>query len=374
MTIEERKYWSSPYLRMLSSPLRQCILTGRFFPNDFLIRLSIHTIPLSHYPPGYKPSATTKPQTFLPDGLQHTKYTARKSGKAVYIPCTRFSITMLSDRSVKRRKAFGVLVHHYLGEQVAHLLRLRVLQEIELLVERLEGRQGRQATKEPSPRIIRRLTQTELASIRSTQTIPYPGALAVLIVPPLQKDPETGLRPAPNMSARPPPAIRNATSTSPENTSTAGTLSKMWELYPTSSQSESSPANTADPTTAILPTEKVPLYNGVIMFPERGQRAALEGLLRRLSAVERRASQGVSTAERANANDVEQDDESQSKKQKSKSSHAFLISSTSETVVRGDMVGVAIALWRLRMFEDVNGEDIESQNLEGGWERTERRV
>lgn len=331
---------------MLASPLRQCILTSRFLPNgafpslhrgpllisaDFLIRLATQRLPKSHRPSDWKrPSA---PLTLLPDGLQHTKFTARRSGKAHYIPCTRRALALLADPSVKRRAANHVPVHPFLADHIAHLLRLRVLQELEILADTL------QATKRaPSTPLLRRLTRAELDTIRTTQCIPHPGALAVLIVPPLQKDPATGLRPAPNMSPAPPPPD---SAPPPKNPLTLPAC----RLYPT--RPSQWPDDAGD---GIVPEERIPLYNGVVMFPERGQRAALEALLRRLLQLERDARK-AETAQPGG-----------------KTSHAFLLCSDDESVLRGDTTGVAVALWRLRMFDDT-GEDLQTQSV-GGWEWT----
>ncbi|KAH0587302.1 hypothetical protein J132_09478 [Termitomyces sp. J132] len=386
MTLEERKFWSSPYLRMIASPLRQCIITSRFLPNDFLIRLAIQRIPKSHYPSKWKrPNA---PQTLLPDGLQHTKFTVRRSDKAHYVPCTRTSIALLAEPSVKRRAAHGVLVHPLLAEQIAHLLRLRVLQELEVLIDNLEAAAHKSLHRKPAtskpktpitnpapvPRLLRRLTHSELHTIRTTQTIPHPGALAVLIVPPLQKDSVTGLRPAPNMSPAPPPP--------PTSEPTKPLTLPACVLYPTQ-------PDAWDEEGGTLPQEKVPLYNGVVMFPERGQRAALEGLLRRVLEIEWRADQGCICAdagkggknggEEKDGEQKEEEEEAEEgkdmpkkSKSKSKPSHAFLLYSDEESVLRGDTVGIAIALWRLRMFED-KGEDVETQRV-GGWEWTKKRT
>ncbi|KAG6890881.1 hypothetical protein C0995_000838 [Termitomyces sp. Mi166 len=375
-------------LRMIASPLRQCVITGRFFPNgalthplstifvltpdtDFLIRLAVQRIPRSHCPPNWK--RPDVPQTLLPDGLQHTKFTVRRSGKAHYVPCTRTAIALLSDSSIRRRNAYNVPVHPLLAEHIAHLLRLRVLQELEVLADNLEAPTHKKPPPPTGPRLLRRLTHAELHTIRTTQTIPHPGALAVLIVPPLQKDPATGLRPAPNMSPAPPPST---TAPHPKNPVTMpGCV-----LYPTR------PEVWADSEgDGLVPLERVPLYNGVVMFPERGQRAALEALLRRVLEIEWKAGHKHAHPVREEGKVVENGEEEEGggeegegkgslkKKTKTKTSPAFLLCSDEKSVLRGDTVGVAIALWRLRMFEDIKGEDLETQSV-NGWEWTRRKT
>ncbi|KAG6817193.1 hypothetical protein H0H87_011551 [Tephrocybe sp. NHM501043] len=370
MTREERRFWSSPYLRMIASPLRQCLVSHRFLPTDFLIRLAIHRIPPTHYPNGWK--RPEPPQTFLPDGLQHTKFTARRSGKAHYVVCSRRAIALLADPAVKRRTAFGVPVHPLLADQIAHLLRLRVLQELELLADHLERPpsthrpRAEKDNKEPqrATRLVRRLTNTEWQHIRDTETIPHPGALAVLVVPPLQKDRATGLRPEPNMlAAPPPPASDHAALTARRSASTPPCV-----LYPVRAATEAEWDENAGQ--GVVPRERVPLYHGSVMFPDRGQRAAMHASLLRLLRAEWNAGyvheRGAEKAEgngngNGNRNGVGKD----------KPSHAFLVSSNAETVLRGDTAPLAIALWRLRMFEDP-GEDIASEST-GGWEWTGTR-
>ncbi|KAG6855003.1 hypothetical protein C0991_005932 [Blastosporella zonata] len=349
MTTEERQFWSSPYLRMLASPLRQCVTTFRFLPTDFLVRLAINRIPATHYPKAWKrPEA---PQTFIPDGLQHTKFTARRSGKAHYTLCSRHAINHLSDPSTKRRAAHSVQAHPFLADHVAHLLRLRVLQELELLADHLDASNSKSKSK---PRLLRRLTLSEWRIIVETGTIPHPGALAVLVVPPLQKDRITRLRPMPNMSAAPPPPD---TLPPPKNP----VVTPPCVLYPVRDAQWG-----RDVGEGVLPEERVPLYSGPVLFPERGQRAALHALLLRLLTIEHNSGRvHVHTKEGGKA-------EKQDDNDKSKPSHAFLLSSDAETVLRGDTAAVAIALWRLRMFEDP-GEDMTSESAATGWEWTRRQ-
>ena len=90
---------------------------------------------------------------------------------------------------------------------------------------------------------------------------------------------------------------------------------------------------------SLLPKLGIPLYNGLTAFPNRSQRAALFALLTRLLGYERkmRYSAGVLPSFPAG--------------EQSKASHAFLLCSNADNSKRGDAAAVAIALWRLRMFE-----------------------
>ena len=107
----------------------------------------------------------------------------------------------------------------------------------------------------------------------------------------------------------------------------------------------------------VVTPMKVPLYNGVSLFPSRTQRVALHEWLCKLLMIERRArwrQHGpASTSEPDNNRSVTQ-------KPNRFASPAFLLLSGAETVLRADTVPLAIALWRLRMWDE-----------DGSWERGE---
>jgi hypothetical protein len=239
-------------------------------------------------------------------------------------------------------------VYDTLSDQIAHLLRLRVLQELDVLLDRL--------SQCPSSRFnapaIRKLSREEWSYIQKSGTIPYENAVAVLVVPPLNQHPETKVRPRGSMSPMPPPS----------------------DDFPT-------PKRTQLPLSVLMPTSKieqhgvdvqehaphrVPLYNGVPLFSDRSQRAELHRLLGRLVAHEANLKYEKDTAGARAASGLSQNDTSHSSKPKSKSSHAYLLCSDANIVRRADVVPVAIALWRLRMFE---GEDWQDS---GGWYKRRR--
>jgi hypothetical protein len=194
-------------------------------------------------------------------------------------------------------------------------------------------------------KIIRRLTQQEWKSIRSTGIIPYPNAVAILVVPPLNRNPISKTRPEGSMSASPlvgqPPSPVNP----PPPLST---------LHPTTTLE-----NVNDNT---LPQARIPLYNGVSLFPARPQRAALYDLLIRLLDIEKRSryrtpssTKTLKTADGASDRDR-------------KGSHAFLLCSDAEISKRADVAAVAIALWRVRMFEGGGWSDASEDS--NGWVKT----
>ncbi|OBZ76184.1 hypothetical protein A0H81_03965 [Grifola frondosa] len=101
----------------------------------------------------------------------------------------------------------------------------------------------------------------------------------------------------------------------------------------------------------LLPHSKVPLYNGVALFPSRPQRAALHSALLRILDLEYQKAPKDKKAERGHG--------------EQKGSHAFLLCSDAATVLRVDTVPLAIALWRVRMWEGGGRED--SADPTGGW-------
>lgn len=262
----------------------------------------------------------------IPDGLQHPKFTPRRAHRAGYMLCNREAVCLLTERAAYKRVGHFLFVHALFAEQTAHLLRLRVLQELELLADKMESLLGKPRAVYNS-KIIRRLTLREWKSIHETGVIPFPDAVAVLVVPPLNRDPITKLRPEGSMSAA--PLVQHERPTP--------LLPPLSTLHPTTSQA------------------RVPYYNGISLFPAREQRAALHALLLRLLTIERKTRHRFSFSP-GTRKATDKDDDSH------KPSHAFLLCSNAEIIKRADVAAVAIALWRVRMFEG------------GGWDDEDNRA
>lgn len=227
-----------------------------------------------------------------------------------------------------------MLLHRQLAQQTGHLLRLRVLQEIELLADRVRCRpEG--AYERP---ILRRLTRTELKHIKDTGVIPYPSAVALLIVPPLNKDPRTKQRPQPNRTGYPDSQGAHSIPIAPRF--------PLSQLY----SAGASPSSTED-AVPKHPHPQIPLYNGASLFPSRPQRAALHISLGNLLSVERCARHRSQLRPTPAAKDTTYDGRALGDQ---KASHAYLLCSDAETLLRADAVPLAIALWRVRMWEDVD--------------------
>lgn len=226
-----------------------------------------------------------------------------------------------------------------LPDYISHLLRLRILQELELLAERLQAcPQG----AEESP-LLRRLTRNEFSAIRAGEPLEDPDAVAVLAVPSLNRDPATKTRPVPDTSPLPPkmsymevhPMARNGDPLP---------LSTMFCAVSPNAVSLKDHEGSPD----VITPMKVPLYNGVALFPSKPQRAALHERLCKVLMVERRArwrQHGpISTTDSGGGRPT-------MRRPNEVWSPAFLLRSGAETVLRADSVPLAIALWRLRMWE-----------------------
>ncbi|KAF8504216.1 hypothetical protein JB92DRAFT_2738255 [Gautieria morchelliformis] len=325
MTDGECDWWSNPYLRMLASPLRQCIVTEKQLPADFMVRLA--ALELS----GPRLSRTIT--ALLPDGVEHSRFRRHNSGKGYYIACRKESIDELVSRSsYKRIPAPSKLqVHSLLATQIGHQLRLKVLQELELLAESL--RCAPQESRENT--ILRRLTRTEWVEVKTTGRISQSGAVAVLVVPPINKRTLYESHKAQSSRVLPtlPPLSILHQGQVPESTYTGS-----------------------------LPTQQVPYYNGLSLFPSACLRLRLYKALQMVLLVERRARwrqnipSQVSNCSPSYSNN---------KSRGEKSSHAYLLRSDRNTVRRTDSARLAIALWRIRMWE---GQGWEAElGSYGGW-------
>ena len=182
----------------------------------------------------------------------------------------------------------------------------------------------------------------------------------MLIVPPANRDSKTKERMKPHSSAEPEPMLgneRDAPTPPPKRP-----LPPMSVLLPTS------PLRTHENDARELPdlvsSPRVPLYNGVPLFPTRPTRAALHKQLCELLTVEARARY---CRARAAGTDEEGCKEAKNNTQErakgdQKASHAFLLCSSADTVARADVVPLAVALWRLRVW---SGEQWAEQD--GTW-------
>ena len=289
---------------------------------DLLIRLVGMSVPSAE---PSKRSRESVSATLAPDGVLHPKYVSRKAGGgAAYILCWRKAIENLQPETYKRI-AGRVLLPPSLSDYIAHLLRLRVLQELELLTEQLEWAMRKRRNLGDYAPILRRLSKAEWGSISSTGTLPYGGAVAVLVAPRPNRDRVTKERPQPSMSAQP-----------PEDEELREGLPPVSVLMPNSTIS-------VPDETGLLPPLTIPLYNSISAFPSRSQRAALYDFLTRILAVQRFFKRLRDPKRTESLEETKEDS--------GKGSHAFVLCSDKQTARKADSAAVALALWRLRMYE-----------------------
>ncbi|KAG2146693.1 hypothetical protein DEU56DRAFT_150776 [Suillus clintonianus] len=341
MTNEEREWWSSPYLRMLTSPLRECQITRKKLPRDFLIRLAPVRLPASQ--------GVREQQTLVPDGVEHPKFNPRRSTPACYIVCWKDAVPFATNRIPLRKFSPSLTVPPLLSVRIGYQLRLRVLQELDLLTKRLAA----SPLDDPAATVLRRLTRSEWNVVRQTNSIPYKDAVALMVVPPVNQNPDTKERPQPSAQLNIADIVQNDTDSS-ENSPRP--LPPLSVLHPVTDDDIGSP---------LLPNAKAPLYHGLSLFPARPQRAALHKALCKLLEAERRArSRALPTS------DSSQYEKSARARGDAKGSHAFLLCSNQHTANRADVVPLAIALWRLRMWEgQAYGDAAETSHWEvgAGW-------
>ncbi|KAI0660848.1 hypothetical protein C8Q70DRAFT_972874 [Cubamyces menziesii] len=333
MTQEERSFYANPYLRMLGSPLRQCFHTGWLLPRQMLIRMT---------PMLFSQLASEKPKcAFLPSGLEHPAFTRFEGGRSSYLLCYKPVFDLVRETGAYRRFNPGdtqlITMHPLVTQQIGHLLRVRVLQELQLLARQILRR--RRLAKPDEPPLLRRLTRAEWNDIKATGVIPHRNAVAVLVVPPPNRDPVTKSRPTPFASPSPPPDA-----SVPKELPRTLPLSV---LYPTAEE-ERRPSDVQLPD--AVPPSCVPLYNGATLFPSPTQRAALHAALGQVLAAEStvrfmiRSRPALPPQESTDGRPVRA-------KGDQKASHAILVCSDEQTLLRGDTVPLAVALWRVRMWE-----------------------
>lgn len=224
-------------------------------------------------------------------------------------------------------------VHSLLAAQIGHQLRLKVLQELELLAESL--RCTPQGSCENT--VLRRLRRAEWTEIKTAGRISQSGAVAVLVVPP----------------------INRRTLNESQNTPSSLTLPSL----PPLSVLHEAEVHTH---TSSLPTRRVPLYNGLSLLPSAPFRSRLYKALQNALLIERRARwRQKGPPGRPDSLPSDHNDKSSEK-----SSHAYLLRSDCSTIRRADSVPLAIALWRIRMWEGQGWEaDLGSY---GGWVADEK--
>lgn len=308
---------------------------------------------------------------FLPSGIEHPAFRRYRGGKSRYLlcwkpvferalrigmflPCLPHAETMYSQNPLagaykrfKPENSSEITMHALVIEQISHALRVRVLHELQLL-----ARQLRRTQQPTAPPLIRRLTRGEWHNVKTTGVVPFKNAVAVLVVPPPNRDPETKRRLVPNYSSIPVEGDRYDSTPHILSTLHPTVPHENWELVDAQ---------------RILPPRRIPVYNGVPLFPSRTQRAALYGALAEVLRAEglARLRHRAQCVEGVAQHSATTEEGVRHAKGDQKASHAILVCSDERTLFRGDTVPLAIALWRIRIWEQGLEDDHEEDSVPG---------
>lgn len=258
----------------------------------------------------------------MPDGLQHPKFTARRSNRSVHVVCSRQAISLIVENNKLEHIPFYVTIPPNLASHVSHLLRLRVLQELEVFLTHLEAKPKRDIAANPP---IRRLSKEEWKNIEEQRTIPQQDAAAVITVSPISPDVEPSMSPSP-LPQDPDVELNHSLTVA--------------NMYPASRYSDL-PSNFQ--YRDVLPSAKIPLYDSLALFPHKSQRAVLLRLLGQAQSIHENA-----LGHRGESGVLPE------------YLDAYLLCSNSDIARLGDMVGVATALWRVYMYERDNDREKKS--------------
>ncbi|KAG8691710.1 hypothetical protein FRC11_011994 [Ceratobasidium sp. 423] len=301
MTDQEFAWWSDPFLRMLSSPLRICTLTKRYAPTDHLIRMTATLFAQ----PGESISSST-PAYIMPSNLHHPRYAQHARGQGAYIPCSKKAVPLLSGKGRHRGLFPGAEVHDLLEEQVTSGLQARCVEEAELLATSLRTT-ARYKLGEPVAFAVRRLTVAEYEATQKLSRIYDPKVIAVIVAPKVEEGQETKVEPP----------------------------QKSQLLH------RGTGAALAFASAPLVP--RIPMYWIPSLFCDSSRKAALRKALDSALDSERTA---VRTARQSQP--TAQDLYNVPHEPKSKDAYALCASR------RVDAVPLAIAFWRLRLWEGIN--------------------
>lgn len=173
-----------------------------------------------------------------------------------------------------------------------------------------------------------------------------------MVVPPINRDRITKKKPAASIG----PEIPSDDQVIP---STSGSHCEVQLPLSTPHRVQCPLPEEDHPFSSLVPAAQVPLYNGLTMLPSAPQRAMLHKASCKVLDAERRSRLGQSSAN---------SDGNRRKKSSpggGRGSHAFLLVPNERAVKCGDSAPLAIALWRLQMWE---GDAYQDLVCSGGWE------
>ncbi|EUC67469.1 hypothetical protein RSOL_511260 [Rhizoctonia solani AG-3 Rhs1AP] len=301
MTDQEFTWWSNPFLRMLSSPLRICTLTKRYAPTDHLIRVTATLLAQ----PGEATSSST-PAYIMPSNLHHPRYAPHPRGQGAYIPCSKTAVPLLTGKGRHRGLFPGAEVHDLLEQQIHSGLQTRCVEEAEILATTLRTT-ARYRSGEPVAFTVRRLTEEEYEATQQQSRIHDPKVMAVIVAPKVEEGEESNI----------------------------GTLCKSQLLF--------RGTGAASGSESMLPMPRIPIYWISSLFSDPNCKAALRKALDSALDSERTAVRTARKSQSKTGNLYNVPYEP-----KSRDAYAICASR------RVDAVPLAIAFWRLRLWEGVD--------------------
>ncbi|GAA5988594.1 hypothetical protein JCM10908_003633 [Rhodotorula pacifica] len=165
-----------PLLRILSSPLRRCMLTNKVLPCDTMLRFQLTRPPPSTEPPstGRNKADRTKQQLLLePSKVLHPRFDpaaagsgGQTTGKGLWVTCWSEAVEALAKKGSYKRlhPSASMSDPALLSAQIHSQLARRVVQEVEMLAERIKSwpAAGLVASWEDVP--VRRLRREDLTA------------------------------------------------------------------------------------------------------------------------------------------------------------------------------------------------------------------
>ncbi|KAI5481804.1 hypothetical protein MNV49_000081 [Pseudohyphozyma bogoriensis] len=114
---------------VLKSPQRTCFLTNRVLPRAFLVPFKLAKTASKH-----------NSVILLTPELLHSRWTERKSGKAMYVMCREEAVDMLQKKGSYKRLNASAVMPSYSTSVIKSQLARRIVQEATLLAERAKAR------------------------------------------------------------------------------------------------------------------------------------------------------------------------------------------------------------------------------------------
>ncbi|EPQ31405.1 uncharacterized protein PFL1_00740 [Pseudozyma flocculosa PF-1] len=144
----EDRWDGSPFLQILSTPLRRCALTGHVLPKDLMMQLKPVRLPKtasahdgggggSSAGEGTKKKQDRSNQVILPDQLLHPRFSQRKLGKGMWVTLHKTILEAVESQGAYKPMAPQARFPPNLSDFITAQLQQRVVQEAALMKSRI---------------------------------------------------------------------------------------------------------------------------------------------------------------------------------------------------------------------------------------------